>query len=172
MYWFGQHIHQRSAFRFHLRGPPGQLTPKFFPKFPKILRGGGQLCQCAIRGPPRAVSYKILSTVPWPTSREKSSEISQKIVYLSQGTGLATRNATSGTRLTIGPRMPGRRIANPLPPSVWRIGARNGLDDRVFRVTSQGAFHALSRSLATTSGFANPLPLLRQHLYALYFLIR
>jgi len=80
-------------------------------------------------------------------------------------------------------RMQGRRIASPFPTPVgrrWtscgrrrRIGARNGRDGRVFNVAWQGeAFHAVSRRFATTSGFANPLPLSRQHLYALYFLIR
>jgi len=48
--------------------------------------------------------------------------------------------------------------------------ARNG---RVFHIARQGeAFYALSRRFATTSGFVNPLPVSRQHLYALYFLIR
>ena len=43
----------------------------------------------------------------------------------------------------------------------------------VFHVARQGeAFHALSRRFATTSGFVNPLPVSRRHLYALYFLIR
>jgi len=51
--------------------------------------------------------------------------------------------------------------------------AQKGRDGRVFHVARQGeAFHALSRHYATTSGFANPLPVSRQHLYALYFLIR
>ena len=51
--------------------------------------------------------------------------------------------------------------------------ARNSRDGRVFHVTRQAeAYHALSRRFTTTSGFVNPLPVLRRHLYALYFLIR
>jgi len=45
-----------------------------------------------------------------------------------------------------------------------RIGAQNRRDGR--------EFHTVSRRVATTSGFANLLPASRQHLYALYFLIR
>ena len=79
---------------------------------------------------------------------------------------------------------PGRRAgespALSLPPSgadgrsvdVAYGWARNGRDSRVFHVARHGkAFHALSRRFATTSGFANPLPVSRRHLYALYFLI-
>jgi len=79
---------------------------------------------------------------------------------------------------------PGRRAgespALSLPPSgadgrsvdVADGWARNGRDSRVFHVARHGkAFHALSRRFATTSGFANPLPVSRRHLYTLYFLI-
>jgi len=49
--------------------------------------------------------------------------------------------------------------------------ARNSRDGRVFHVARQAeAYHALSRRFATTSGFVNPLPVSRRHLYALYFL--
>ena len=62
-------------------------------------------------------------------------------------------------------------------PSLHRAAidgwARNSRDGRVFHVARQGeAYHALSRRFATTSGFVNPLPVSRRHLYALYFLIR
>ena len=60
--------------------PPWAATPKkVFPKFRKNLRGGGQFLECAKRGPPRAIRYKILATVPWPIFAEKNSEISTKI---------------------------------------------------------------------------------------------
>jgi len=69
---------------------------------------------------------------------------------------------------TVSPRTPGRRIAHDVADG-WE---RNGRDGRVFYVTRQGeAFHSLSRHFATTSSFANPLPVSRRHLYALYFLI-
>ena len=53
------------------------------------------------------------------------------------------------------------------------VGHRKGRDGRVFHVARQGeAFHVIFRRFATTSGFVNPLPVSRRHLYALYFLIR
>jgi len=82
--------------------------------------------------------------------------------------------------LTVSPRTPGRRIASPFPPwgakgrsvDVADGGAQNGRDGRVFHVARQGgAFQALSHRFASTSGFANPLPVSRRHLCALYLLI-
>ena len=97
------------------------------------------------------------------------------------GDGNGGKGAKGKTQWTVSPMSAGRRIASPFPPSVGRrltIGrrrgrmARNSRDGRVFHVARQGeAFHALSRRFATISGFANPLPVSRRHLYALYFLI-
>ena len=65
---------------------------------------------------------------------------------------------------TVSPRTPGRRIAHDVADG-W---ARNGRDGRVFHVARQGeAFHSLSRHFATTSSFANPLPVSRRHLYGI-----
>jgi len=76
--------------------------------------------------------------------------------------------AKGRARLTVSPRTPGRRIAHDVEDG-W---ARNRRYGRVFHVARQGdAFHALFGRFATTSGFANPLPVSRRHLYALYFLI-
>ena len=76
-------------------------------------------------------------------------------------------------------RTPGRRIASPFPPPSGTdersidVAGEKWPRCRVFHVAKQGeAFLAVSRRFATTSCFANPFPVSRQHLYALYSVIR
>ena len=94
-----------------------------------------------------------------------------------RGSGGDHRSAMGGQPQDAGPQIY-QHFPSPLGAD-WRSVdvadrlARNGRDGRVFHVARLGeAFRALSRRFATTSGFANPLPVSCRHLYVLYFLIR
>ena len=82
--------------------------------------------------------------------------------------------AKGAARLTVSPRTLGRRMASPFPPPIQRrrrMGAKRPGWPGVPCRRQGEVFHALFRRFATTSGFANPLPVSRRHLYAVSFLI-
>jgi len=56
---------------FGPRPPLGGPPPKFFPKFPKNLRGGGQFFECAIRGPQGQLGIKFRQLYLGPLSQKK-----------------------------------------------------------------------------------------------------
>ena len=68
-------------------GAPGRTHPKKVdPQLRQNFRDEGQNFKCARRGPPSHLRDKILETVPWPSSPQKNSKVSPKIVDFSSYT--------------------------------------------------------------------------------------
>ena len=133
-------------------------------------------------GDRRQPSRRAVSAPPQPPPDNVDIASSGAPETSKDGQGMATgartekRNGRSAQ--DAGPK--NRQPFPPPPPSdadgrsvdVVDKWAQKGRDGRVFHVMRQGeALHALSRRFATTSGFANPLPVSCRHLYTLYFLI-
>ena len=64
--------------------PSGQPTPQVFPEFPKILRGGVQIFECVIRGPPRPIRDKISATGPILQKKFRNFAENQRFLELRE----------------------------------------------------------------------------------------